>query len=75
MTRAAAGTLRCGGEVVMAAPIAVFALGVGIGALGLVEADMYVVGLVVMSVGGVGVLVRLGYWWLDRRSLSTGGQQ
>jgi hypothetical protein len=59
----------------MAAAIAVFLLGVGIGALGLVEADMYVVGLVVMVVGGVGVLVRLGYGWLDRRSPATGGRQ
>lgn len=59
----------------MAAALAVFLLGVGIGALGLVETDMYVVGLVVMIIGGVGVLVRLGYWWLDRQSLSAGSRQ
>lgn len=59
----------------MAAPIAVLALGVGIGALGLVDADMYVVGLVVMVVGGVGVLVKLGYGWLEQRSPSTGDRR
>jgi hypothetical protein len=57
------------------AAIAVFLLGIGIGALGLVQADMYVVGLVVMVIGGVGVLVRLGYWWLDRRSTLPSGRR
>lgn len=52
----------------MAAAIAVVLLGVGIGALGLVQKDMYVVGLVVVVIGLVGVLVRLAYRWLDRRS-------
>lgn len=51
----------------MAAVVAVIGLGIGIGALGLVEADMYVVGLVVLVIGAVGVLVALGYRWLDRR--------
>lgn len=59
----------------MAAAVAVFLLGIGIGALGLVQADMYAVGLVVMTIGGVGVLVRLGYWWFDRQSISAGGQR
>lgn len=44
----------------MATAIAVVLLGVGIGALGLVIPDLYVVGLVVLVIGGVGVLVRLG---------------
>jgi hypothetical protein len=44
----------------MATAIAVFLLGVGIGALGLLVPDLYVVGLVVLVIGGVGVLVRLG---------------
>lgn len=52
----------------MAAAVGVILLGIGIGALGLVQADMYVFGLIVMLIGGVGVLVRFGYWWLDRRS-------
>jgi hypothetical protein len=44
----------------MGLAIAVVLLGVGIGALGLVIPDFYVVGLVVMVIGAVGVLVRLG---------------
>lgn len=44
----------------MGAVIVVVLLGVGIGALGLVIADLYVVGLVVLVIGGVGVLVGLG---------------
>jgi hypothetical protein len=52
----------------MTAAIAVILLGIGIGALGLVQTDMYVVGLIVVVIGGVGVLVRLGYRWLDRRA-------
>ncbi|GLY67153.1 hypothetical protein [Amycolatopsis taiwanensis] len=55
----------------MAEAIGVILLGVGIGALGLVQADMYVVGLVVITIGLVGVLVRLVYGWLDRRSTVT----
>lgn len=37
----------------------VLLLGVGIGALGLVESDLYIVGALLLFVGGVGVLVRL----------------
>ena len=59
----------------MAAAIGVFLLGVGIGALGLVQPDMYVVGLIVLVVGVVGVVVRLGYGWLDRRSAATGARR
>lgn len=54
---------------VVAATLVVL-LGVGIGALGVVEPDMYVVGILVVLIGGVGVLVRLVDWvrWV-RRSL------
>lgn len=38
-------------------------LGLGIGALGLLVPDMYLVGLVVLFIGGIGVLVRLGDWY------------
>lgn len=38
-------------------------LGLGIGALGLLVPDMYLVGLVVLVIGGIGVLVRLGDWY------------
>jgi hypothetical protein len=48
----------------------VILLGIGIGALGLLEPDMYVIGIVVVLIGGIGVLVRLADWlrWI-RRSL------
>jgi hypothetical protein len=41
-------------------------LGLGIGALGLLVPDMYVVGLVVLFIGGIGVLVWLGDWYRCR---------
>jgi hypothetical protein len=37
-------------------------LGLGLGALGLLEPDLYVIGLIVLTIGGVGVLVRLIDW-------------
>jgi hypothetical protein len=40
----------------------VFLFGVGIGALGLVEDDLYVIGLVIMLIGAIGVLVRITDW-------------
>jgi hypothetical protein len=40
----------------------VFVVGVGIGALGLVEDDLYVIGLVIMLIGAIGVLVRITDW-------------
>ncbi|NMH99963.1 hypothetical protein [Pseudonocardia acidicola] len=43
----------------MLAPVLVVLLGIGIGALGLLLPDMYVVGLIVALIGGIGVLVRL----------------
>lgn len=50
----------------MAAAMAVVMLGIVIGVLGLVEQDLYVIGLVIVFIGGVGVLVRLSEWlrWL-----------
>jgi hypothetical protein len=50
------------------AALLVVLLGLGIGALGLLLPDMYVVGLVVVVIGGVGVLVRLADWagWIRR---------
>jgi hypothetical protein len=45
----------------------VFWVGVGIGALGLVADDLYVIGLLIMLVGVIGVLVRVSDW------LSGGG--
>jgi hypothetical protein len=44
----------------------VFWLGVGIGALGLVENDLYLVGLVIMLIGVIGVLVRVTDWLSHR---------
>ena len=41
----------------------VFLFGVGIGALGLVEDDLYVIGLVIMLIGAIGVLVRITDWF------------
>jgi multisubunit Na+/H+ antiporter MnhG subunit len=38
-------------------------LGLALGALGLLLPDMYVVGLIVILIGGIGVLVRLGDWY------------
>jgi len=40
----------------------VFLFGIGIGALGLVENTLYVVGLLIMLIGAIGVLVRITDW-------------
>jgi hypothetical protein len=54
----------------MFSALLVVLLGLAIGALGLLLPDMYIVGLLVISIGGIGVLVRLGDWYLtSRRSL------
>jgi hypothetical protein len=50
----------------MIAAATVFWLGVGIGALGLVENDLYVIGLLLMLIGVIGVLVRVTDWLSDR---------
>ncbi|HET6258464.1 MAG TPA: hypothetical protein VFE39_07420 [Pseudonocardia sp.] len=47
----------------MIAAATVFWVGVGIGALGLVEDDLYVVGLLIMLIGMIGVLVRVTDWF------------
>jgi hypothetical protein len=58
------------GEVHMFSALLVVLLGLAIGALGLLLPDMYIVGLLVIVIGGIGVLVRLGDWYLtSRRSL------
>jgi hypothetical protein len=44
------------------AALLVVLLGFGLGALGLLEPDLYVIGLLVVVIGGVGVLVRLIDW-------------
>ena len=50
------------------AALAVTVLGLGMGALGLLESDMYVIGAVIALIGAVGVLVRAVEWgrWLLR---------
>lgn len=47
------------------AALTVFVLGCGIGALGLVEEDLYVIGAVIAVIGAIGVLVRFAdlYRW------------
>lgn len=47
----------------MFSAILVVVLGLVIGALGLLVPDMYLIGLVVLMIGGIGVLVRLGDWY------------
>jgi hypothetical protein len=49
-----------GGGVDVVPAVLVMVLGLGLGALGLLLPDMYVVGLIVLVIGGIGVLVRLG---------------
>jgi hypothetical protein len=51
----------------MFSALLVVVLGLGIGALGLLLPDMYVVGLIVIFIGGIGVLVRLGDWYRTSR--------
>jgi hypothetical protein len=55
-----------GGGVEMVPAVVVMVLGLGLGALGLLLPDMYVVGLIVLVIGGIGVLVRLGDWYQAR---------
>jgi hypothetical protein len=52
----------------MGAVLVVLLLGFGLGALGLLATNMYVVGAVVLFIGAVGFLVRAGdLWrWLQR---------
>ena len=50
----------------MRSAVLVMVLGLGLGALGLLLPDMYVVGLIVLGIGGIGVLVRLGDWYQAR---------
>ena len=47
----------------MFSALLVMLLGLGIGALGLLVPDLYVVGLIVILIGGIGVLVRLADWY------------
>ena len=52
-----------GGEAHMfSAPLVVLP-GLGIGALGRLVPVLYVVGLIMILIGGIGVLVRLGDWY------------
>jgi len=48
----------------MRAVILVILLGLGVGALGLVAADLYVVGLLVLFIGIVGAAVQGGDWFI-----------
>jgi hypothetical protein len=50
----------------MLSALLVVLLGLGLGALGLLIPDMYVVGLLVIFIGGIGVLVWLGDWYRSR---------
>jgi hypothetical protein len=47
----------------MVSALLVVVLGLGIGAFGLLLPDLYIVGLIVIVIGGIGVLVRLGDWY------------
>jgi hypothetical protein len=55
-----------GGDADMLSAVLVMVLGLGLGALGLLLPDMYVVGLIVLVIGGIGVLVWLGDWYQAR---------
>lgn len=50
----------------MVAVLLVIALGCGIGALGLLEPDLYVVGALIVFIGAIGLVVRTVDWlrWL-----------
>ena len=52
----------------MVIAVLVVLLGCGLFALGLLLPDLYVVGLLVLLVGGIGTLVRLGDWYLRWRA-------
>ena len=49
---------ECGGGAAVIAAIAVFLVGAGLTALGLVEPTMYDIGIMVMFLGSIGVVVR-----------------
>lgn len=46
----------------MRAVILVILLGLGVGLLGIVEANLYVVGLLILFVGVIGAAVQAGDW-------------
>lgn len=52
----------------MIAAVLVTVLGLGMGAFGLLDDDMYVIGAVVALIGAIGVLVRAVEWvrWVVR---------
>ncbi len=52
----------------MLAVLGVLVLGLGIGACGLLQSDMYVIGAVVVFIGTVGLVVRTVDLWLRWRS-------
>jgi hypothetical protein len=52
----------------MGVPVLVVFLGLVLFALGILLPDLYVIGLVVLVIGGIGVLVRLGDWYSRLRS-------
>lgn len=47
----------------MVAALLVVLAGLGIGVMGLLVPDLYVVGLLVLIIGGIGVLVRAVDWF------------
>ena len=47
----------------MVSVLLVVVLGLGLFAAGLLVPDLYVVGLLVIFIGGIGVLVRFGDWF------------
>lgn len=51
----------------MLAAVLVTVLGLGMGAFGLLEEDMYAIGAVVALIGAIGVLIRAVEWlrWLS----------
>lgn len=46
----------------MLTPVAFFLAGCGISTLGLVDDDLWVVGLLIAFIGAIGILVRLADW-------------
>lgn len=52
----------------MITALLVAVLGLGIGALGLLQEDMYVVGAVIVFIGAIGVLVRAVDWLRQPRN-------
>jgi hypothetical protein len=58
-----ADSVGAGGMDLSVAAATVFWVGVGIEALGLVEDDLYVIGLLIMLIGMIGVLVQIADWF------------